>query len=123
MDSSSEQPGILLLKFILFFIKEIGFELQIDNCINCKRELDPSETTYFNFEKGIFCEACSKDHLISYKISPELFNLYLCLRNKQTKKVFVDKLIDNALFFLDKYIKYHIPEFKGMNSIKLYFNK
>ena len=120
MESSDEQTGILLLKFILFFIKETGFELQIDKCTYCGRELDLSKTKYFNFEKGIFCEDCAKDHLVSFTISPELFNLFLCLRNKQIKTVFVDKLIDNALVFLEKYIKYHIPEFKGINSIKLF---
>ena len=55
MESSDEQTGILLLKFILFFIKETGFELQIDKCMYCGRELDPSKTKYFNFEKGISC--------------------------------------------------------------------
>jgi hypothetical protein len=34
--------------------------------------------------------------------------------------MFVDKLIDNALVFMEKYIRYHIPEFKGINSIKLF---
>jgi DNA repair protein RecO (recombination protein O) len=120
IEKSDEQAGVLLLKFILFFIKEIGFELQLENCTYCEKEPNSSKSYYFNFEKGIMCDDCAKDHLVAFTFSQELFNLFLCLRNRKIDAKFSDKLFDNALFFLEKYIKYHIPEFKGISSIHIY---
>ena len=120
LELSKEQSGILLLKYILFFIKEIGFELQINSCSNCGNDLSLSRDYYFNFEKGFMCGDCSQNHIVSFTFSQELFNLFLCLRSKNIETLYNDKLIDNALIFLEKYIKYHIPEFKGINSIHIY---
>ncbi|MCX6148886.1 MAG: DNA repair protein RecO [Ignavibacteriales bacterium] len=120
MESGKEQPGILLLKFILFLLKEIGFELQIFECSFCEKELNKPQKINFNFERGIMCEDCSKDQLVSVTISQELFNLFLCLRNKNIQSIFEEKQIENALFFIEKYLKFHIQEFKGINSIHLF---
>jgi DNA repair protein RecO (recombination protein O) len=120
IENSNGQSGVLLLKFILFFIKEIGFELQLGKCSCCGKDLSSYRNYYYNFEKGIMCEDCSKDHLTAFTFSQELFNLLLCLRNRKIEAVFNEKLFDNALIFLEKYIKYHIPEFKGISSIHIY---
>lgn len=122
-ENTSTHPGILLIQFILFFIKEIGYELQLERCSVCDNEIT-AETDFdkvsFNFERGLICKECQKDFLESYKISKELFVFFDCLiRRKDDCKININD-IDKALNFLEKYVKYHVPEFKGLQSIHLY---
>lgn len=120
INETNSHPGIPMLRFILFFLKEIGFELQLDNCYHCENELSVDDFISFNFEKGAICKTCSNDHLISLTFSKELFNFFMCLRQKESKITVNEKEIDNAFNFIEKYLKFHIPEFKGLKSIHLY---
>ncbi len=120
INNSSAHPGITMLRFILFFLKEIGFELQIDNCFYCGKELSVNENVSFNFEKGTVCNSCSKDHLISFTSTKELFNFFLCLRQKDSNIKMNEREIETAYNFIEKYLKFHVPEFKGIKAIHLY---
>ncbi len=120
INETSSHPGIPMLRFMLFFLKEVGFELQIDSCSYCEKDLSDEQNVFFNFEKGMICSDCSKDHLISFIFSKELFNFFMCLRLKESKISVSEKEIDNAFNFIEKYLKFHIPEFKGIKSIHLY---
>jgi DNA repair protein RecO (recombination protein O) len=122
-DSSDTQPGILLVQFILFLLKELGYELQLDKCSICGKEITSGNfqgKIAFNFERGIICTDCKIDFFESYVFSKELFDFLNCLtKRKDDCRVNLND-IDKALNFLEKYIKYHIPEFKGIKSIHLY---
>jgi len=119
-ENSNTLPGILLIKFILFIIKELGYELILDKCSDCGKEILPNQKGFFSFEKGIICQECKEDHFSTQNFSQELFNLLTCLNNKSNAQNFSIKEVDRALNFLEKYLKYHIPEFKGIQSIHLY---
>lgn len=122
-ETTATHPGILLVQFILFLIKELGYELQLERCSICDSEIainSGNSRMNFNFEKGLICQECQKDFLESYTFSQELFDFFDCLIKRKDDCTIDIKVIDKALNFLEKYLKYHIPEFKGIQSIHLY---
>ncbi len=119
MNDSQTDSAVLLIKFILFVMKESGYELVLSNCNICNKELS-GDTGFFNAEKGITCKSCIEGYNQSYNFSQELFNLLLSLNEKNAIRNISSKDLNRALNFLEQYMKYHIPEFKGIRSIHLY---
>lgn len=120
IDRGTEKPGIALIKFMLFFIKELGYETRFDQCSMCGRELNSSEVSYFHFEKNVICSGCAENIPGLSRISQELFIFLNCLNPKRGEFSESQKEIDSAISFIEKFIKYHIPEFRGISSIHLY---
>ncbi len=120
MNASKENPKILFLRFFMFFLTELGYEVQLDNCFSCgKSNLKGSQLSY-NFENGIFCEDCKRNIIESYSFSAELFDLLVCLKYFESPRNINNGLLDKAMNFLEKYLKYHVPDFKGISSIQLF---
>ncbi|MGE5682841.1 MAG: DNA repair protein RecO [Bacillota bacterium] len=117
---SNEIPGALLIKYILFLLKEIGYEIQFDHCSICNNSLPSGRVPLFNFERGIICDNCSKNFIQSTVFPKELFSLIIGLRNNKSVTIQDGGEVDRILLFLEKYLKYHVPEFKGIRSIHLY---
>lgn len=120
IDWSGEVPGIALIKFMLFFLKELGYEASFDQCSVCAKELNSKEKSFFHLEKNLICNSCAEHIPGLTTISQELFILLNCLNLKKSELTESQREIDNAIFFIEKFLKYHIPEFKGINSIHLY---
>lgn len=133
MDSSADYPQILLLKFFLFMLKETGYEIQTDHCSVCLNRFETSEPLYFYFDSGIICPECRRQFAEAASFSKELFNFIDCLRNvtnktaapegaEQTRQrcLIAPKEAEKAILFFEKYLNYHIPEFKGIRSIHLF---
>jgi DNA repair protein RecO (recombination protein O) len=119
-DNSDEHPKIIFGRFFMFFITQLGYEIQINKCSSCGRSnLNNMELSY-NFELGIFCQDCKKGYIESFQINSELFNYLQCL--KQNKKVTYEKttIYDKAITFLEYYLKYHITDFSGIKSFQLF---
>ncbi|HEX2867512.1 MAG TPA: DNA repair protein RecO [Ignavibacteriales bacterium] len=120
-ESSNRKPGVLLIRFIVFLLKESGFEIQFDRCSICGREIRPEEKKfYFNFERGIICSSCSHDVAGSLPLSPELFQFITGLNDIRNEDKIDSGEAEKILNFLEKYLKYHVPEFKGIKSIHLF---
>jgi len=120
-EASNRKPGILLIKFIVFLLKESGFEIQFMRCSQCGRPISTDEKKYyFNFEKGIICSPCSHDVAVDVTFSPELFQFITGLNGIGSEEKIDSGEIDKTLNFLEKYLKYHVPEFKGIKSIHLF---
>ncbi|MGE5432007.1 MAG: DNA repair protein RecO [Syntrophomonadaceae bacterium] len=120
-ETSNRKPGILLIKFIVFILKESGFEIQFERCAVCGKEIGAGEKKYyFNFEKGMVCSTCIHELTGSLSLSPELFQFITGLSNIGTEEKIDSGEIDKTLNFLEKYLKYHVPEFKGIKSIHLF---
>ncbi len=120
LNASKENPKILFLRFFMFFLTELGYEVQLDNCFSCgKSNLKGSKLSY-NFENGIFCEDCKQNIIESYSFSAELFDLLICLKHFESIGNAGNALLDKAINFLEKYLKYHVPDFKGISSIQLF---
>lgn len=120
IEKNEELPGVALIKFMLFLLKELGYEAKFDKCGICGRQLSNSERCYFHFDKNVICINCAENLLGLSSISPELFIFLNCLTQKHGELPVSIRDIDNAIFFIERFIKYHIPEFKGINSIHLY---
>lgn len=119
-ENSSEPPAFLLIKFILFFLKEIGYEFPLKNCSSCRREINPQRNIYFSYGSGIVCEDCRNGMQDAFLFSKELFNFFICLRNNKSNTDADLKMADKALFILERFLKHHIPLFRGIKSIHLY---
>ena len=118
-NSSDEKPEIIFGRFMLFFIDELGYGIHLYKCSICEStELNNKELGY-NLERGLLCENCKREHIDNFKINMELFNYLLCL--KTNKRIEIrESTIRNANDFFELYLKYHIPDFKGLQSLKSY---
>ncbi|NWF90495.1 MAG: DNA repair protein RecO [Ignavibacteriaceae bacterium] len=122
MDESKELPIILFARFFSFFLAELGYQLQLEYCSRCgKKELSNTELSY-NYDLGMFCSSCRNHVLESFTLNAELFSTLVCL--KYNKKISGDKtaLIEKAIQFMEKHLKHHIPDFKGLHSLKVFNN-
>lgn len=119
MDTSNEHPSVIFGRYFLFFIKEIGYEIQLDECIVCGRTNLFSANLGYNYEMGILCGDCSAEHLESYSISAELFNYLICLKNSKKIETLNTAIAEKAITFMETYLKYQIPDFNGIQSLKL----
>jgi len=116
INSSNEHPKITFGRFFLFFLKEIGYEIQQNKCSSCQNNLMSGEYFGYNFELGIFCSRCLSNFRIDFKISQELFNYLVCLNQNKKADIFKSFTADRAIIFMERHLKFHIPDFTGINS-------
>jgi DNA repair protein RecO (recombination protein O) len=119
LDENNTDPKFLFAKYFLFFLKESGYEFQIKKCSVCGKELSGKDKPSYNYESGIMCSECSKDRLTNFNLSEELFNLVACLNLKNNMINYTQENLDYLVKMLEKYLTYHVPEFKGIKSIKI----
>ncbi|MDP2303632.1 MAG: DNA repair protein RecO [Ignavibacteria bacterium] len=119
MNSTDENPALNYLRFFVFLMHESGFELQLNLCSECDNEIKSFDVNGFNYEKGILCPNCSQDHLISLKLSRELFDLLICLKSGKKILSYDEMLIKSAIKFSENYLQHHHHEYKGSQSLKL----
>jgi DNA repair protein RecO (recombination protein O) len=116
LDSSDEGPKVTFGRFFLFFLKEIGYEIQLKKCSSCQNNLMNGDNLGYNSELGIFCSQCSGNFRIDFKLSQELFNYLLCLKQNKKADSFKNFTSDRAIVFMEKHLKFHVPDFKGIIS-------
>ncbi len=120
IDDKNEAPAFLYGRFLLFFLSELGYELSIDKCAICSNQLVAKQNLGFNFETGFVCSDCFESHSGLENVPAELFNLIFCLKsNRKTEKFSVD-LMDKFNLLLERYLKFHISDFKGIQSFQIY---
>lgn len=117
-NTTEEHPEVLFGRFFMFFLKEIGYEIQLDKCTSCgKSNLDRQNLAY-NFELGIFCEDCKSSYIESFAINSELFEYLLCLKNNKKFYKIEKNTLDKAIKFMGDFLIFHIPDFKGFQSFQ-----
>ena len=120
INDKKEAPAILFGRFILFFLSELGYEISLDKCVICGNNIVIKRTLGFNFESGFACSDCFESHSGLENVSAELFELMKCLKtNKKSEKFSVD-LIDKFNLLLERYLKHHVSDFKGIQSFQIY---
>ncbi|MBK6915569.1 MAG: DNA repair protein RecO [Ignavibacteriales bacterium] len=118
LNSSDEAVEILFSRFFLFFLEEIGFQVQLNECSICGKNQLHNQLLGFNFNSGIICEDCKINYKNSYQIDAELFKYLHCLKfSKKTESLKIDTA-NKAIEFMEKYLKFHIPDFQGIQSLK-----
>jgi DNA repair protein RecO (recombination protein O) len=74
----------------------------------------------FDFNTGFVCTNCFESHSGLENVSGELFELIFCLKtNRLTEKFSVD-LIERFNLLLERYLKFHVSDFKEIQSLKIY---
>jgi DNA repair protein RecO (recombination protein O) len=119
IDSTMENPKLLFVKYLFFFVKEIGYEFQLDHCNFCNRDITSGEPASYNYEAGLICSDCRTERLTNFNFSEELFNLLVCLNTKKNEINYKPKDLDQIITMLEKFLSYHVFEFKGIRSLKI----
>ena len=119
INSSNDSPKFLFAKYFLFFLRELGYEFQLERCNICGREIVRGEQASFNFETGLICTDCRADRLTNFNFSEELFELLFCLNTKKSPCSYSEEDLDTVLVLLEKFLAYNVGEFKGLKSIKI----
>lgn len=108
-----DNNDILFAKFLIYFVKEIGYEIQLDHCNICHEKI--SDDAFFDFENGLLCKKCVNLNFNYFNFNTELNILKKCINFKMPKIEQTD--IELIINFFEKFLKYHISEFKGFNKI------
>jgi len=119
LNSSAEPPEITFGRFFFFFLKEIGYEIQIESCAICGKK-DFKTDCYYNFEKGLICGDCTKVAVDIYLINLELLRYLNCLKYDESIDAFDNLIFHKAIIFMENHLKYHVSDFKGISSIRLF---
>lgn len=119
LDGTEDNPKLLFAKYFLFFLKEIGYELQFQICSICRKPLMPGDSVSYNYENGLLCSECRKDRLTIFNFTTELFNLMLCLNSKNNNIQYGEKELDQILQLLERYLMNNVNEFTGIKSLKI----
>ncbi len=119
INKGENQPKYLFAKFFIFLLEELGYAIQNEKCADCHKELIPGRRTFYNYERGFVCEECAPDTIISFEFSAELFKLLSCLSNKNNNISYNDGDLEQIIKFLEKYLTWHVEDFKSINSLKM----
>ncbi|MCF8262034.1 MAG: DNA repair protein RecO [Melioribacteraceae bacterium] len=120
MDSGEESAQLLFVRYFLFFIDELGYGLQLDKFTDTGVNLSECDSVIFNNDKGFINGELAKEYLVMFHFDKELFNLLACLSTRNKVLKFNEEQIDRLIYFLEKYLKYHINEFNGLKSLQVY---
>ena len=120
INSNTEHPIVLFARFFIFFLSELGYELQFEKCAVCGRtNLENMELSH-NFELGILCSDCRHTHVEFFSINQELFSYLNWLKYSKKIELVNMAAAERAIVFLERYLKFHIPDFKGIQSFQIY---
>jgi DNA repair protein RecO (recombination protein O) len=117
INTSKERPEMSFGRFFIFILKEIGYEIQIEKCAICSKEKPDIEDFYFHFEKGLICGNCKEQTDDIYRIDLELLRYLSCLKNNISTENFNNSEPERAIAFMEKFVKYHVQGFKGVQSL------
>ena len=119
LNSGEEKSEITFGRFFMFLLKETGYEIQIDSCALCGKQKFDGDV-FYNFEKGLICGECKKTVVDNYDINLELFRYLNCLKTNESAETFSNLILRKAIVFMENHLKYHVPDFKGISSLKLF---
>lgn len=120
LETSNQSPGLVFARFFMFFLEEIGYRVQLGECSVCKKiDLSKMDLSY-NFAMGLLCTECKSNYTESFALNQELFNCLVSLRTNKNLDDISSRTVDKAVIFMEKYLKYHVPDFKGIQSLQLF---
>jgi DNA repair protein RecO (recombination protein O) len=120
INNEKNNSMLIFAKYMLFFIKEIGYAIQVEKCSSCRRKIGSNERIYFNMESGLICTECKAEKLVHLEINKELFNLLICLSTKNVDIIYNRKTLHEVIKLIEKFLKYNLHEFRGFKSLELF---
>ncbi len=119
MDTSDDQPEILFLKYFLFILQETGFEIQMDACSICHKEIKMEKVNGFNYEHGMLCYECKNLYHTFLEIPMELFEQIYSLKVGKRLKNYNLPAMKKLIIALEKFLKFHVQGFNGIKSLQM----
>ncbi|NUN10234.1 MAG: DNA repair protein RecO [Ignavibacteriaceae bacterium] len=116
-ETLSEKPYLIFARYFLFFIEEIGYELQVNVCSECSGVISGENIAGMDYARGMVCMDCSKKHLSFVPFDRELFRLLECLKYGKKAVVYNHRMVQAILSHFENYLKYHVSSFSGLNSL------
>lgn len=116
IESEAEHPAVLFGRFLMFLIKQIGYEINLETCEVCSEKLSFDRKVYYSSTTGFVCSKCYNDKVFN---NSELFNYLYCLKNRKKIDSFSKNIYQKGNQFLIEYLKSHIESFKGLNSLTM----
>ena len=117
LNEGYEPPTATFGRFFLFFLKEIGYEVQIESCAICGK-FDFMKDCFYNYDKGLICGNCKTSVVDNYEIKLELLSYLKCLKTDESIVNFDNLMFQKAIVFMENHLKYHVTDFKGLSSLK-----
>jgi hypothetical protein len=62
-------------------------------------------------------------YLENITINPELFHYFHCLKKNENPGNVNPAVINGAVTFLENYLKHHVSDFKGLQSLSMFKEK
>lgn len=119
LNSGIELPEVTFGRFFIFFLKEIGYELQTETCAICGKK-NLADDCFYNFDKGLICGECKKSAVDNYDVNLELLRYLNCLKYDESISHYDNLIFHKAIIFMENHLKYHVPDFQGISSLKLF---
>jgi len=113
-------PELLFIKFLIFLIKEIGYEFHLTNCSVCGKNIKVNEPAAFTVSQGLVCGECSKNLSSVYQINTELLKIFNGISNRSEKIECSLSALTKMIQLLEKYLIFQLPEFGGFKTFKLF---
>ena len=120
INDRKEASAFLYGRFLLFFLSELGYELSIDKCSICGNDVVAKKTLGFDYNTGFVCSDCFESHSGLENVSAEIFELIFCLKTNRLAEKFSVDLIDRFNLLLERYLKFHVSDFKGIQSLQIF---
>ena len=118
LNKAEELPEITFGRFLFYFLKEIGYEIQLDACAICGKAIS-IDNVFYHRDKGVICGDCKKSVVDIYQINAELLKYLICLKTGESADNFSNLIIKKAIIFMENHLKFHVADFKGISSLKL----
>jgi len=120
INDKKEASAFLFGRFLLFFLSELGYELSIDKCSICGNHVIAKKSLGFDYNTGFVCPDCFESHSGLENVSAELFELIFCLKTNRLAEKFSVDLMDRFNLLLERYLKFHVSDFKGIQSLQIF---
>lgn len=118
INESIDDAKVLLVKFLVFFIKELGYELKLDSCSSCGTVIDEMENISYDFAHGLSCRECTSSASGNYLISKELLKILYCI-NQRKSFTYTDSDLTKLIKFFERFLMFHFSEFKGFRTLNM----
>jgi DNA repair protein RecO (recombination protein O) len=119
-ENKKELPSVLFARFFMFLISETGYEIILEKCNICGKELNGDNEVGYNYSTGFICKECFESHSGFEKLNSELFKFLYCLKTKKFFNGINNKIIEQGNSFLQRYVQEHVPDFKGIQSLHMF---
>ncbi len=119
MDASPQFAQTFFVKFLFFFASVLGYELTIEKCNKCGKPLERENKIKFNYEKGFLCSTCAKEEFVNFSFAKEHYKIMRCLISRDFDCGQNETILNDTIFFLEKYLAYQIEEFAEIKTLKL----